>query len=102
MTTANRNANLPNVPTLGESGFSGVDVVSAQSLLVPAGTSPEIVTKLNVEVAKILELPDVKARWAQWGFLPQQPQTPPQVAGWFAQETQKWTKLIREKHITAE
>lgn len=102
VTTASRNANLPQVPTLAESGFPGVDVVSAQSVLVPTGTPPDVIAKLNQEIARILAMPDIKARWAQWGFLPQQPQTPAQVAAWFGQETQKWTRLTRDKNITAE
>lgn len=102
VTTIARNANLPQVPTLAESGFRGMDVFSAQSLLVPAGTPPEIVNKLNSEIYNILEMPDVKTRWLQWGFLPQPQQSPNQVAAWFTQETDRWAKLIKEKNIAAE
>jgi tripartite-type tricarboxylate transporter receptor subunit TctC len=90
------------VPTLSESGFPGLDVISAQSLLVPAGTPQEIVVRLNAEISKILEMPEMKSRWSDAGFLPQQSQTPAQVAAWFAQESQKWGKLIKEKNITAD
>jgi tripartite-type tricarboxylate transporter receptor subunit TctC len=102
VTTAHRIASLPNVPTLGESGFPGVEVVSAQSLFVPAGTAPAIVDKLNVEIAHILRLADIKKRWADSGFLPPEEQSPAQVATWFTGESQKWSKLIRDRKITVE
>jgi hypothetical protein len=47
-------------------------------------------------------MPEMKSRWSGAGFLPQQSQTPAQVAAWFAQESQKWGKLIKEKNITAD
>ena len=102
VTAGSRAPSLPQVPTLSESGFPGLDVISAQSLLVPAGTPQEIVVRLNAEISKILEMPEMKSRWSGAGFLPQQSQTPAQVAAWFAQESQKWGKLIKEKNITAD
>lgn len=102
VTTAHRIASLPDVPTLAESGFPGVEVVSAQSLFVPAGTPTGVVDKLNAEVARALRLPDVKERWAQSGFLPPQDQSPQQVAAWFSAEAEKWGALIRDRKITVE
>jgi len=102
VTTLARSANLPDVPTLAESGFPGVDVFSAQSLLVPAGTPPDIVNKLNQEISKILETPDVKARWKEWGFLPRPPQSAARTSAWFTQESDRWRKLIKDANIVAE
>ena len=102
VTTQARSASLPDVPTLAESGYPGVDVYSAQSLLVPAGTPPEIVSKLNQEMVKILEAPEIKTRWKDWGFLPRPPQSAAQTGAWFAQESNRWSKIIKENNIVAE
>ncbi|HTK02641.1 MAG TPA: tripartite tricarboxylate transporter substrate binding protein [Bordetella sp.] len=102
VTTAKRIASLPDVPTLAESGYPGVEVVSAQSLFVPAGTPAPIVDALNTEITRILQLPDIEQRWAQSGFLPPQKESPAQVAAWFASESEKWSKLISDRKITVE
>ena len=102
VTTQARSASLPDVPTLAESGYPGVDVYSAQSLLVPAGTPPEIVSKLNQEMVKILDAPEIKTRWKDWGFLPRPPQSAAQTGAWFAQESNRWSKIIKENNIVAE
>ncbi len=102
VTSQARSASLPDVPTFAESGFPGVDVFSAQSLLVPAGTPPEIINKLNQEISRILESPDVKTRWKEWGFLPRPPQSATLTSAWFMHESDRWSKLIKEKNIVAE
>lgn len=102
VTTAKRIASLPDVPTLAESGYPGVEVVSAQSLFVPADTLGPIVNALNGEIARVLRLPDIEQRWSQSGFLPPQEQSPTQVAAWFASESKKWSKLIGDRKITVE
>lgn len=102
VTTLARSSNLPDVPTLAESGFQGVDIIGAQSLLVPAGTPPAIVNKLNQEFSKILDTPEVKTRWKEWGFLPRLPQSAAQTSVWFTQDIDRWGKLIKDKNIVAE
>ncbi len=102
VTSQARSANLPDVPTLAESGFPGVDVFSAQSLLAPAGTPSEIINKLNQEITRIVESQDVKTRWKEWGFLPKPPQSAAQTSAWFTQESERWSKLIKDKNIVAE
>lgn len=102
VTTRERNASLPAVPTLAESGFPGADFIAAISLLAPAGTPPEIVAKLHQEVVRILATPEVKARWKESGYLPREPQSPAQTGAWFSKEIEGWSKFIKEKNIVAE
>ena len=69
VTTAKRSAAMPNVPTVAESGLlPGFDVSLFSSLAAPGRTPPEIVRKLQQEVAKVLELPEVKERMLQLGL----------------------------------
>ena len=62
VTTAKRSSIAPDVPTLAESGLAGYEVGSWQGVFAPAGTPPEIVKRLNAEMVKILNLPDVRRR----------------------------------------
>src|SRR4030095_2614987 len=56
VTTAKRSSVAPDVPTLAESGLPGFEVGSWQGVFAPAGTPPEIVKRLNVEIVKILNM----------------------------------------------
>ncbi len=100
VTTARRIASMPDIPTMAESGYPGIDVISAQTLFVPSGTPPAIVDKINADVSEVMKLPDVRERWEESGYLPFQPQSPLDVEQWFAQETERWGKLIRARNIT--
>lgn len=62
VTTAKRSAVLPDTPTIAESGFPGFDDHTWFSFFAPAGTPPAIVNKLNAEIGRILQSPDIKAR----------------------------------------
>ena len=64
VTTKERSALLPDLPSLHEAGISGYDVTSWAGLFAPAGTPNEIVMRLNEEVRKMIANPDVKARIA--------------------------------------
>lgn len=65
VTTATRVPNFPNIPTLQESGFPGLVEDEWWAILAPAGTPKAIVNKLNVEITRIFNLPDVKERIAK-------------------------------------
>ncbi|MEJ8810554.1 tripartite tricarboxylate transporter substrate binding protein [Variovorax ureilyticus] len=58
VTSARRSPQLPDVPTLAESGLTGMDLVTWIGFVAPAGTDKAIVTKLNTEVTRILKLPE--------------------------------------------
>ncbi|MDB5862022.1 MAG: tripartite tricarboxylate transporter substrate binding protein [Ramlibacter sp.] len=99
VTTAQRIPSLPQVPTMNESGFPGFEAVSAQSLFVPAGTPPAVVRKLNADIGKILREPEVVERWNQAGYLPVGDETPEQLGSWFAKESAKWGRIVRERNV---
>ena len=70
VTTAKRSSVAPDVPTLAESGLPGFEVGSWQGVFAPAATPPEIVKRLNAEIVKILNLPDVKEKLVLLGAEP--------------------------------
>ncbi|MCZ2495849.1 tripartite tricarboxylate transporter substrate binding protein [Xylophilus sp. Kf1] len=58
VTSATRSEQMPDVPTLAESGYKGFDAVSWFGIMAPAGTPPAIVRTLNAEINKVLKMPD--------------------------------------------
>lgn len=98
VTSARRSAQLPDVPTLAESGVPGFDVSSWQALYLPAGTPPAIVAKLNAEVQKIVAQPDVKAKMESLG-LEYAPNTPAQFTEFQKAEQARWAKVIKDGNV---
>jgi tripartite-type tricarboxylate transporter receptor subunit TctC len=92
---------LPDVRTAAESGLPGFEAVGAQGLYAPAGTSTDYVRKLNAEVAAIIRQPDMQERWNQMA-LTAYDNTPEQFAGWLAEQSDQWGKLIREAGVKPE
>jgi tripartite-type tricarboxylate transporter receptor subunit TctC len=95
VTTSRRMTSLPQVPTVAESGLAGFESIAAQGVFAPRGTPAEVIAKLNREIARIIKLPDVQARWQQLGAEPVD-NTPQQFAAWLAGESLKWTKVVRD------
>src|SRR5207302_9696267 len=75
VSTAKRSAALPNVPTIAESGLPGFDYNLWVGVFAPAGTPPDIVDKINKDVAALLQSAEVKERFANLGAEPM-PMTP--------------------------
>jgi tripartite-type tricarboxylate transporter receptor subunit TctC len=70
VTTAKRSPVSPDVPTLAESGLPGYEIGSWQGVFGPAGMPPEIVKRLNTEIVKILNMPDVQKKLVELGAEP--------------------------------
>ena len=94
VTTTKRMSTLPQVPTVSESGLPQFESIAAQGIFAPAGTPREVVQKLNTEIAKIIRMPDVRAKWDQLGAEPVD-NTPQQFATWLSSEALKWGKVIQ-------
>ena len=98
VTTRERSALLPDLPSLSEAGIPGYDVTSYAALFAPAGTPKEIVDRLNAELQKIIANPDAKARIAVTGF--DAFSGPPETLASFVQsELVNWGKLIKDAGI---
>ncbi len=92
---------LPNVPTLIESGRPGFEAYAWQGLVAPKGTPEDVVNKLNEALNETLKSPDVIAKFKGLG-LEITPSTPRQLDDYARAERTKWTKVIKDAHITIE
>lgn len=93
VTTPRRMALYPDVPTLAESGLPGFEAGAWQGLMVPAGTSPEIIAKLNAAVNKVLKNPQVMAKLAQQGTEPLG-STPQEYGAYLQKELKRWKDVV--------
>jgi tripartite-type tricarboxylate transporter receptor subunit TctC len=93
VTAPKRSSALPDVPTLDELGVKGQEAETMQGVLAPAGTSKEIVSLLQREIAAILAMPDVRERVLALGFEPSG-LTPAEFDGYIKAEIAKWRKVI--------
>jgi tripartite-type tricarboxylate transporter receptor subunit TctC len=96
-----RAAALPDVPTMAEAGFKGQEADTLQGVLLPAGTSKAIVTKLHTDIVRSLAQPDSKERIAALGF-DIIASSPEQFAAQIRTEIEKWGKVIRAAGIKAD
>lgn len=95
----NRSPLLPDVPTAAEAGLPGYQAAAWQAVFAPARTPPDIVTKLNREIDKILSMPDVKTRVAALGVkIPGG--TPEDLRRFQESEIIRWAKIIKDGNIT--
>ncbi len=93
VTSAKRSGAIPDVPTMSEVGFKGQEAETLQGLLVPAGTSKAIVTKLHDQVVKMLAQPDVKSRIEGLGF-DIIGSSPAEFTAQIKVEEEKWTSVV--------
>ena len=101
ITSAKRSALMPELPTVAESGLPGFDVVAWFGLYAPAATPKDIVTKLNVEVNRVLQLPEIKEKFASLG-VESNPMTTDQFAIYLRAEIAKFARAIKDSGATAE
>ena len=98
VTSAQRNPQLPEIPTIQELGVAGYEVWSWFGLLAPAATPKPIVDKLNASIVDIIKQPDVQAKIIELGAVPV-PETSAEFGAFIAAETLKWAKVIKEANI---
>lgn len=96
--SAQRLPQLPDVPTLAESGVPGYESSAWYGFVAPAGTPKEIVSQLSQEIAAILRMPDVKEKLEAPGLVAVG-STPEQFAAFIREETDKDAKIIKAANI---
>jgi tripartite-type tricarboxylate transporter receptor subunit TctC len=101
VTTAKRSRLMPELPTIAEAGVPGFEATTWHGVLVPAGTPAAIVDKLNAEVNRMLQLPDVRDRLHTLGA-EIIGGTPKEFADHIRREIPKWAKVIKESGAKAE
>ena len=101
ITSSTRSPQLPDVPTLSESGITGVDVYSWQGVAAPKGLPADIKSKLHAAIVAALNAPDVKPRLLDLGF-EIVGNSPEQFTTFQAQEFARWKQLVESRKITAD
>jgi tripartite-type tricarboxylate transporter receptor subunit TctC len=92
---------LSDVPTFAEAGLPGIEASGWNGLFVPAGTPREVITRLQVETAKILATPAMKADAVQLGY-EYGGETPDEFLAFIRAEMTKWGRVIKEANIKLE
>lgn len=101
VTTAKRAPQLPDVPTMQEAGVPGYAASVWLALLAPAGTPPEIVARLNAEVARLMAAPDTQKALFDAGVEPT-PSSPEEMQAYLVEELTRWGKVVKEAGIKLE
>ena len=99
VTSAARSPAAPDVPTVAESGLPGYEAIAWNGLLVPAGTPADVVAKLNAELKKALDAPEVKDRFSAQGFGAAW-NTREAFAKFIQSELDKWAKVVKVSGAT--
>jgi tripartite-type tricarboxylate transporter receptor subunit TctC len=92
--TARRSPLAPDIPTISEAGLPGYEMTLWNALFAPAGTPREIISRLNGEVLKSLQAPDMQERLAAVGASPGGG-TPEEFGAYFRNEVEKFGKIVR-------
>ena len=99
--TTKRSAMMPDLPTISESGLKGFESSTSFAAFAPAGTSREVIAKLNKEISRALTAPDVKEKLFNQG-IETVGGTPEEFVAYNKAESAKWGKVIREQGIKIE
>ncbi|EON17605.1 LacI family transcriptional regulator [Cupriavidus necator] len=100
-TRLKRAASHPNVPTLAESGFPGLDAASWYGLVGPKNMPPALVQRMNADVNRVLAMPDVAERLKSFGA-EDSGGSNQQFAAFIASESTKWAKVVKDAGVKAE
>jgi tripartite-type tricarboxylate transporter receptor subunit TctC len=89
-----RSAILPNVPTIAEAGVPGYEATIWLGIMAPKGTPPELVNRLNAEIAKVVATPKIRDAWAEQGAVPMT-MTPAAFGEFLEKDIAKWAKIVK-------
>jgi tripartite-type tricarboxylate transporter receptor subunit TctC len=98
VTTAERSKLLPNLPSMQEAGVPEFDITSWNGVFGPAGMPPEVVQRLNRELAAIATDPEISKKLAEIGF-DAFTQTPDQLGAFVQAQLANWARMIRDAGI---
>lgn len=99
VSSAKRAEVAPDIPTIAESGVPGYEVIAWYNVFVPARTPRTVVTRLNSEINRMLQTPDVRERFQALGVSPLGG-TPEVLAKYLEFEVTRWAKLIKDTGVT--
>ena len=94
VTNLQRSPSMPDLPTMSEAGVPGYEANNWLGMLVPAGTPPEIVTRLNAEIRKLLAVPETKEKLSGAGFEVATTSSE-EFAAYLRSEVQRWGRIVK-------
>ncbi len=102
VTSRERSAIAPDVPTMIEAGVSGYEIAPWFAAYAPAGTPPAVVNKLQAEMARILSLPDVRAAFVDQQGMTLIASSPDELGAHTQREIAKWAQVVKATGAKAE
>jgi len=101
ITSLERSPSAPDVPTMSEAGIKDFEITAWFGFMAPAGTPKPIIEKISKDIARIIAIPDVRDRILAQASEPIS-NTPEQYRAFIAQETKKWSEVIKQANIKAD
>ena len=101
VTSAKRSSALPDVPSMAESGFAGIDVVNYFALMAPVGTPEPVVAALNTAINKVVVLPEVVTRFKA-DAVEAAPGSPAMLGHFIEADYQAWRHLVKTQNLKIE
>lgn len=98
VTSAKRSPALPDVPSMAEAGFPGFDVVNYFGLVAPAGTPPAIIDRLNGAIARMVQMPDVVARF-RFDAVEAAPGSPNLLGAFLEADYRAWRNVVTSQKL---
>jgi tripartite-type tricarboxylate transporter receptor subunit TctC len=96
-----RSSLAPDIPTMGELGWNGVEVITWHALLAPAGTPAALINRLQSTIARGLQTPGLKDKLAANG-VEVVAGTPAELDSFLRADLARWEKVVRAAHIRAD
>jgi tripartite-type tricarboxylate transporter receptor subunit TctC len=96
---ARRSARLPDVPSVAELGYPDLVMATWFGIVMPKGTPASIVERVNAEIVKALQSPDVIAKLEAMGVDPAKPNTPAQFGTFLRDDVARWKKVVQDAGI---
>jgi tripartite-type tricarboxylate transporter receptor subunit TctC len=100
-TGSRRSEVLPAIPTVSEAGVKGYEAVIWLGIMAPAGTSKAVIDRLNAEISKIVNRPDVRKSWQEQGAIPMS-MSPGEFERYLETDIAKWAKVVKLSGAKAE
>jgi tripartite-type tricarboxylate transporter receptor subunit TctC len=103
VSTEKKHPDYPGVPTMAESGFPGFEqYTQGLGIVVPKGTPPAIIDKLNRAIRTSLAKPEIKEKLNGLGAITEGGSTPAEFATWLKGDAERWQKVIKAANVKAE
>jgi tripartite-type tricarboxylate transporter receptor subunit TctC len=102
VTSPKRSPIFPEIPTVSEAGLPGYEFAIFNAIAAPAGTPREILNRMNAEIAKVVQQPDIRNRFLQQGVELTASESAERFSAFIKTETEKYAKVVKQADIRAD